>query len=181
MSTYAAIESIVVAVMAICGPVTRVSAGPIYFGPRPILCLAQFLAEDPKERSRKRKTVKAKISVGRSSIRLTYDGGTALQVKKPDMKAAVPLLRARAPFVGTGMEFITARDSGAVVVARGVWDGVSRGSKQASSEASGDRDAGAGTAPEPDQAEPRPPSGFARRPPRSPDTNRSSSAVAWDR
>jgi len=33
-------------------------------------------------------------------------------------RQAVPLLRARAPFVGTGMEFITARDSGAVVVAR---------------------------------------------------------------
>jgi DNA-directed RNA polymerase subunit beta len=33
-------------------------------------------------------------------------------------RQAVPLLQARAPFVGTGMEFITARDSGAVVVAR---------------------------------------------------------------
>ena len=33
-------------------------------------------------------------------------------------RQAVPLLRARAPFVGTGMEHITARDSGAVVVAR---------------------------------------------------------------
>ena len=33
-------------------------------------------------------------------------------------RQAVPLLRARAPFVGTGMEFITARDSGAVVIAR---------------------------------------------------------------
>ncbi len=33
-------------------------------------------------------------------------------------RQAVPLLRARAPFVGTGMEFITAKDSGAVVVAR---------------------------------------------------------------
>ena len=32
-------------------------------------------------------------------------------------RQAVPLLRARAPFVGTGMEYITARDSGAVVVA----------------------------------------------------------------
>ena len=29
-------------------------------------------------------------------------------------RQAVPLLRARAPFVGTGMEYITARDSGAV-------------------------------------------------------------------
>ena len=33
-------------------------------------------------------------------------------------RQAVPLLRARSPLVGTGMEFITARDSGAVVVAR---------------------------------------------------------------
>ena len=33
-------------------------------------------------------------------------------------RQAVPLLRARAPFVGTGMEHIAARDSGAVVVAR---------------------------------------------------------------
>tara|TARA_B100001123_G_scaffold434837_1_gene562094 strand:+ start:4911 stop:9158 length:4248 start_codon:yes stop_codon:yes gene_type:complete len=33
-------------------------------------------------------------------------------------RQAVPLLRARAPYVGTGMEFITARDSGAVVVGR---------------------------------------------------------------
>lgn len=33
-------------------------------------------------------------------------------------RQAVPLLRARAPFVGTGMEYITARDSGAVVITR---------------------------------------------------------------
>ena len=33
-------------------------------------------------------------------------------------RQAVPLLRARAPFVGTGMEYITARDSGAVVATR---------------------------------------------------------------
>jgi DNA-directed RNA polymerase subunit beta len=33
-------------------------------------------------------------------------------------RQAVPLLRARAPLVGTGMEYVTARDSGAVVVAR---------------------------------------------------------------
>src|SRR4029079_7827334 len=31
---------------------------------------------------------------------------------------AVPLLRARSPYVGTGMEYITARDSGACIVAR---------------------------------------------------------------
>src|SRR5262249_12076782 len=33
-------------------------------------------------------------------------------------RQAVPLLRAEAPFVGTGMEGITAKDSGAVVVAQ---------------------------------------------------------------
>jgi DNA-directed RNA polymerase subunit beta len=33
-------------------------------------------------------------------------------------RQAVPLLRARAPYVGTGMEYITARDSGAVQLAR---------------------------------------------------------------
>ena len=33
-------------------------------------------------------------------------------------RQAVPLLRARAPFIGTGMEYITARDSGSVVSAR---------------------------------------------------------------
>ena len=33
-------------------------------------------------------------------------------------RQAVPLLQARAPFVGTGMEHITARDSGAVVTAK---------------------------------------------------------------
>jgi DNA-directed RNA polymerase subunit beta len=33
-------------------------------------------------------------------------------------RQAVPLLRARSPYVGTGMEYITARDSGAVVIAR---------------------------------------------------------------
>jgi DNA-directed RNA polymerase subunit beta len=33
-------------------------------------------------------------------------------------RQAVPLLRARAPYVGTGMEYVTARDSGACIVAR---------------------------------------------------------------
>ena len=41
-------------------------------------------------------------------------------------RQAVPLLRAEAPFVGTGMEYVTARDSGAVVVCRrsGIVDSV---------------------------------------------------------
>jgi DNA-directed RNA polymerase subunit beta len=33
-------------------------------------------------------------------------------------RQAVPLLRAEAPYVGTGMEYVTARDSGAVVLCR---------------------------------------------------------------
>jgi DNA-directed RNA polymerase subunit beta len=41
-------------------------------------------------------------------------------------RQAVPLLRAEAPFVGTGMERVTARDSGAVVLCKrsGVVDSV---------------------------------------------------------
>ena len=41
-------------------------------------------------------------------------------------RQAVPLLRAEAPFVGTGMEAVTARDSGAVVICKraGVVDSV---------------------------------------------------------
>src|SRR6188508_231091 len=44
-------------------------------------------------------------------------------------RQAVPLLRARAPFVGTGMEYITARDSGAAIAARrsGIIDQVDAG------------------------------------------------------
>ena len=38
-------------------------------------------------------------------------------------RQAVPLLRARSPYVGTGMEYITARDSGAVVVDAAVGHG----------------------------------------------------------
>ena len=41
-------------------------------------------------------------------------------------RQAVPLLRADAPYVGTGMEHVTARDSGAVVLCKrsGVVDSV---------------------------------------------------------
>ena len=41
-------------------------------------------------------------------------------------RQAVPLLRAEAPYVGTGMERVTARDSGAVVICKraGVVDSV---------------------------------------------------------
>jgi len=33
-------------------------------------------------------------------------------------RQSVPLLRAEAPYIGTGMEDVTARDSGAVVIAK---------------------------------------------------------------
>ena len=41
-------------------------------------------------------------------------------------RQAVPLLRGDAPFVGTGMEYVTARDSGAVVLCKrsGIVDSV---------------------------------------------------------
>ena len=41
-------------------------------------------------------------------------------------RQAVPLLRAEAPYVGTGMERVTARDSGAVVICKraGIVDSV---------------------------------------------------------
>ncbi|HCI01261.1 MAG TPA: hypothetical protein DFJ59_10750, partial [Alphaproteobacteria bacterium] len=45
------------------------------------------------------------------------------------MRQAVPLIRAEAPFVGTGMEATVARDSGATVIAKrsGVIDQVDAG------------------------------------------------------
>ena len=49
---------------------------------------------------------------------LEHDDANRALMGSNMQRQAVPLLRARAPFVGTGMEFITARDSGAVVVAR---------------------------------------------------------------
>ena len=49
---------------------------------------------------------------------LEHDDANRALMGSNMQRQAVPLLRARAPFVGTGMEYITARDSGAVVVAR---------------------------------------------------------------
>jgi DNA-directed RNA polymerase subunit beta len=59
------------------------------------------------------------VSVAASLIPfLEHDDANRALMGSNMQRQAVPLLQARAPFVGTGMEYITARDSGAVVVAR---------------------------------------------------------------
>ena len=59
------------------------------------------------------------VSVAASLIPfLEHDDANRALMGSNMQRQAVPLLRARAPFVGTGMEYITARDSGAVVVGR---------------------------------------------------------------
>src|SRR5471032_2526577 len=59
------------------------------------------------------------VSVAASLIPfLENDDANRVLMGSNMQRQAVPLLRARAPFVGTGMEYITARDSGAVIVAR---------------------------------------------------------------
>jgi DNA-directed RNA polymerase subunit beta len=59
------------------------------------------------------------VSVAASLIPfLEHDDANRALMGSNMQRQAVPLLRARAPFVGTGMEYVTARDSGAVVVAR---------------------------------------------------------------
>ncbi len=59
------------------------------------------------------------VSVAASLIPfLEHDDANRALMGSNMQRQAVPLLRARAPFVGTGMEHITARDSGAVIVAR---------------------------------------------------------------
>ena len=59
------------------------------------------------------------VSVAASLIPfLEHDDANRALMGSNMQRQAVPLLRARAPFVGTGMEYITARDSGSVVSAR---------------------------------------------------------------
>ena len=59
------------------------------------------------------------VSVAASLIPfLEHDDANRALMGSNMQRQGVPLLRAKAPFVGTGMEYITARDSGAVVVAR---------------------------------------------------------------
>ena len=55
------------------------------------------------------------VSVAASLIPfLEHDDANRALMGSNMQRQAVPLLRAEAPFVGTGMEYITARDSGAV-------------------------------------------------------------------
>ena len=59
------------------------------------------------------------VSVAASLIPfLEHDDANRALMGSNMQRQAVPLLRAKAPFVGTGMEYITARDSGASAVAR---------------------------------------------------------------
>ena len=59
------------------------------------------------------------VSVAASLIPfLEHDDANRALMGSNMQRQAVPLLQARSPFVGTGMEHITARDSGAVVSAR---------------------------------------------------------------
>jgi DNA-directed RNA polymerase subunit beta len=59
------------------------------------------------------------VSVAASLVPfLEHDDANRALMGSNMQRQAVPLLRAQAPYVGTGMEYITARDSGAVAVAR---------------------------------------------------------------
>ena len=67
------------------------------------------------------------VSVAASLIPfLEHDDANRALMGSNMQRQAVPLLRAQAPLVGTGMEFVTARDSGAVVVCQrdGIVDSV---------------------------------------------------------
>ena len=86
--------------------VTSREAGNFILAPRDKV---QFIDVSPKQL----------VSVAASLIPfLENDDANRALMGSNMQRQAVPLLRARAPFVGTGMEYITARDSGAVIVAR---------------------------------------------------------------
>jgi DNA-directed RNA polymerase subunit beta len=81
-------------------------AGDFLLSPRENI---QFIDVSPKQL----------VSVAASLIPfLENDDANRALMGSNMQRQAVPLLRARSPFVGTGMEYITARDSGAVIVAR---------------------------------------------------------------
>src|SRR4029077_8156041 len=81
-------------------------AGNFILSPRENI---QFIDVSPKQL----------VSVAASPIPvLENDDANRALMGSNMQRQAVPLLRARAPYVGTGMEYITARDSGAVVIAR---------------------------------------------------------------
>ena len=80
--------------------------GDFILAPREIV---EFIDVSPKQL----------VSVAASLIPfLEHDDANRALMGSNMQRQAVPLLRARAPLVGTGMEYITARDSGAVVSAR---------------------------------------------------------------
>ena len=67
------------------------------------------------------------VSVAASLIPfLEHDDANRALMGSNMQRQAVPLLRAEAPYIGTGMEYITAKDSGAVVICKraGVVDSV---------------------------------------------------------
>src|SRR5688500_8964651 len=81
-------------------------AGNLILAPRDTV---QFIDVSPKQL----------VSVAASLIPfLENDDANRALMGSNMQRQAVPLLRAQAPYVGTGMEYITARDSGAVAVAR---------------------------------------------------------------
>ena len=78
-----------------------------------------FILTTPKEVQFVDVSPKQLVSVAASLIPfLENDDANRALMGSNMQRQAVPLLRARAPYVGTGMEYITARDSGAVVLAR---------------------------------------------------------------
>jgi DNA-directed RNA polymerase subunit beta len=81
-------------------------AGDFILAPR---ASVQFIDVSPKQL----------VSVAASLVPfLEHDDANRALMGSNMQRQAVPLLKARSPYVGTGMEYITARDSGAVVVAR---------------------------------------------------------------
>src|SRR4029077_5891169 len=81
------------------------AAGKFILAPREKV---QFIDVSPKQL----------VSVAASLIPfLENDDANRALMGSNMQRQAVPLLRARSPYDGTGMEYITARDSGAVIVA----------------------------------------------------------------
>ncbi len=78
-----------------------------------------FVLAEPKDVQFIDVSPKQLVSVAASLIPfLENDDANRALMGSNMQRQAVPLLRARAPYVGTGMEYVTARDSGAVVLAR---------------------------------------------------------------
>ncbi len=53
---------------------------------------------------------------------LEHDDATRALMGANMQRQSVPLLKTEAPFVGTGVEYIAARDSGAAVLAKSRWN-----------------------------------------------------------